>query len=258
MALRVAQPGKWGMVFESVALVRTRWCTMRTPAGRCLRAHPLALRSVTIQGSKRKGKRLFDAASQGHVLIPMVMVRLALLTFARPILVKRRVSRQTNCDFGHEACVTRQRHHILVRKVDGVWIEHNQMSGGGRIKTGGAGLGRNMHIRHNALDFVNDNRITIVDRSAGVTEHVEITGNTIINPVTSGIFFGADGPKFAAVPGMILRDVTIARNRISGFFSDAGIVGKLPLTAENTEIQDNFIENRRDTAIQRYSQMVLA
>jgi hypothetical protein len=152
------------------------------------------------------------------------------------------------CDLNQDECATRQRHHILVRRVDGVWIENNQMSGGGRIKTGGAGLGRNMYIRNNVLDFVNDNGITIVDTVAGVTEQVEITDNTITNPVSSGIFFGADGEPNGDVPGMILRNVTVARNHVSGFFH-IGIIGFLPESAADVQVVDNFVLSQRDRDI---------
>ena len=66
------------------------------------------------------------------------------------------------CDQGQDACVTLQRQYIVVyNNVDEVWIEHNHLSGGGRIKAGEPG--RNIFIRHNILDLVNDNAITIVD-----------------------------------------------------------------------------------------------
>jgi hypothetical protein len=166
------------------------------------------------------------------------------------------------CDFGQDECATRQRHHILVQRVDGVWIEHNLMSGGGRIKAGGAGLGRNMYIRHNVLDLVNDNGITIVEynlaeTTTSTTEHIEITDNTITNPVTSGIFFGADGEEAGLSEGMVLRDVVIARNHISGFFVGAGIVGQLPRTTEDVQIVDNLIINARDTDISGFVSGIL-
>jgi hypothetical protein len=104
-----------------------------------------------------------------------------------------------------------------------------------------------MYIQNNTLDFVNDNAITIVDRGPYVTEHVEITNNTIINPVVSGIYFGADGDDFIDVPGMTLRDVTIAGNRIVGFFATAGIIGRLPESATKVYVIDNFVQNQRDT-----------
>ena len=153
------------------------------------------------------------------------------------------------CDFGQDECHTRQRHHILVPRVDGLWIEHNQLSHGGRIKSGGSGLGRNMHITNNTLHFVNDNAITIVDTVAGLTEHVEIADNTISNPVSSGIFFGGDGEEAGLTEGMILRDVVISRNQISGFYATAGIISQLPRTAENITIVDNVITNARQTDV---------
>ncbi len=166
------------------------------------------------------------------------------------------------CDFGQDECATRQRHHILVQRVDGVWIEHNLMSDGGRIKVGGAGLGRNMHIQHNVLDLVNDNGITIVEyklaeAATSTTEHIEITDNIITNPVSSGIFFGADGEEAGLSEGMVLRDVVIARNRISGFFVGAGIIGQLPRTTEDVQIVDNFVENTRDSDISSFVSGIL-
>lgn len=160
----------------------------------------------------------------------------------------------TGCDADQDTCVTRQRLYISVRRVDGVWIEHNHLSGGGRIKAGNLGLGRNMYIRHNIIEFVNDNAITVTDIKSGetdkciepcLTEHVEITDNVIVNPITVGIFFGADGQN-NDVPGMTLRDVTIARNRIEGFFG-AGIHGILPAETSDVHITDNLVRSQPPT-----------
>jgi hypothetical protein len=106
-----------------------------------------------------------------------------------------------------------------------------------------------MYIRRNVLQFVNDNAITIVDSIPGVTEHVEVIDNVIENPVTSGIFFGADGEPYADVTGMSLKDVTIGRNRIEGFFASAAIFGLLPPTADDIRVIDNVIHARRATPI---------
>ena len=113
------------------------------------------------------------------------------------------------CDQNQDKCATRQRHYILVKNVKDLWIENNHLSGGGRIKAGGPG--QNIYIRDNIIDFVNDNGITIVDEgqkivdkdgnnlciSVGMrnTQNIEISGNTIIDAVATGIFFGADGQK---------------------------------------------------------------
>ena len=136
------------------------------------------------------------------------------------------------CDLGQDDCRTRQRHHVHVARVDGLWIEHNLMSGGGRIQAGGSSLGRNMHINNNTLDFVNDNGITISDKVAGITEDVEIADNTITNPVTSGILIGGDGEEAGRTEGMILRNIVIRRNRISGFFVSSGILGTCPAVSK--------------------------
>ena len=152
------------------------------------------------------------------------------------------------CERGQDPCPTRQRHHILAQRVDGLWISGNRMSGGGRIKAGGSGLGRNLHIERNTIDFVNDNGITIVDTMAGLTEHVLITDNRIHNAVGAAIFFGADGESAGDVPGMVLRDVTVARNQIDGFFA-AGISSILPESAEQVRIVDNTVLSQRDADI---------
>jgi hypothetical protein len=170
---------------------------------------------------------------------------------------------QTDCDLNQDACATRQRHYILVTFVDGVWIENNHLSHGGRIKVGRPG--RNMHILNNHLDFVNDNAITIVDTIGSmneqpcqhidcVTEHVVIMGNIITDTVSTGIFFGADGERNLHEQ-MILRDIKIAQNTITGFF-DTGIKGVLPATTDTISITNNVIhaerlrpwpENKQDT-----------
>lgn len=156
-----------------------------------------------------------------------------------------------NCDRGQDACEILQRQYILVLNVDGAWIEHNRLSGGGRIKVGRPG--RNFYIRHNQIDLVNDNAITVVDdngndgcaraRTPCITEQVEITDNTINNPVGVGIFFGADGDP-SDDPNMSLRNITVARNHISGFFTGA-IKGVLPATTEDVNVTANTIEATR-------------
>lgn len=156
-----------------------------------------------------------------------------------------------NCDRGQDACEILQRQYILVLNPDGAWIEHNRLSGGGRIKVGRPG--QNFYIRHNQIDLVNDNAITIVDDNGNrgcaqlknpcVTEQVEITDNTINNPVGVGIFFGADGDP-SDDPEMVLRNITITRNHISGFFTGA-IKGVLPAITENVNVTQNTIEARR-------------
>lgn len=151
-------------------------------------------------------------------------------------------------DRSQDSSQTRQRHHLMVYGPDGLWVENNNMSGGGRIKAGSNILNRNIYIRNNVLDFVNDNGITLATMGAGVTENVTITGNTIINPITSGIFFGADGEGVQQVDGMIVRDVTIANNRIKGFFY-IGIIGMLPAEAERIRIVGNVIQSVRSRAI---------
>jgi hypothetical protein len=147
------------------------------------------------------------------------------------------------CDVSQDACITRQRVDIYVPAVDRTWIEHNQHSSGGRIKAGGPGS--HIWIRNNTLSFVNDNAIAIVSTQAGITEHVDISDNTIIDAITSGIFFGADGEQ-AGVPGMIIRHVTIARNHVSGFFITAGIWGMLPEGATDIYLGQNVVESKRD------------
>jgi len=158
------------------------------------------------------------------------------------------------CDQDQDKCATRQRQYILVLNVKNVWIENNHLSGGGRIKAGRPG--KNMYIRNNIIDFVNDNGITIVDVgkinddaciSAGrkITKNVEITGNTIINPVSSGIFFGVDG-QITDDPGFETKNITIKGNKVSGFFTGAGIRGILPGGgAKNIYITNNDIESIR-------------
>jgi len=139
----------------------------------------------------------------------------------------------------------RQRQYIVVLNCEDVLIEDNDLSAGGRIKTGGPG--RRMIIRRNHLFNVNDNGITIADnQGSGVTESVLIEDNTIINPIAAGIFYGADGEDGGA-PGQALYDVTIRGNQILGDFGSAGIWGMMPDHAARIHVFDNSICRTGDT-----------
>ena len=146
------------------------------------------------------------------------------------------------------------RDNIVVLNVDCVKVVQNVLSGGGRIKVGRPG--RNMLVANNSIDFVNDNAITVVDVSNKnsnlcisdcLTESVNIVGNRIVNPVSSGIFFGADGEQNDA-PEMELREIKIEGNTISGFFRK-GIKGIFPATRENVRITENTIINSRESQL---------
>jgi hypothetical protein len=63
------------------------------------------------------------------------------------------------------------------------------------------------------------------------------------------VFFGADGEDAAHTANMLLRNIVVARNRISGFFSTAAIFGQLPVSAWDIQIVDNVVVNSRDTDV---------
>ena len=162
-----------------------------------------------------------------------------------------------NCDQGRKLpCQTLQRQYILVTYVEGAWVEHNELSHGGRIKVGRPG--KHIFIRHNTLNFVNDNAITVVDRKKPApfpecnklgndvctTEDVHIIGNTIVDPVAGGIFFGVDG-EHEDHKQMVLNNVKVIDNQIVGFFSSAGIVGILPADTTNISINNNTVISYR-------------
>ena len=164
----------------------------------------------------------------------------------------------TNCDQGRKLpCQTLQRQYILVTYVEGAWVEHNELSHGGRIKIGRPG--KRIYIQHNTLNFVNDNAITVVDRKKSrpfpqcnkfgndvcTTEDVHIIGNTIVDPVAGGIFFGVDG-EYDDHKQMVLNNVQIRDNQIVGFFSSAGIVGILPADTTNITISNNTVISYRE------------
>ena len=119
----------------------------------------------------------------------------------------------------------RQRQYIAILNTEDVLVENNHLSEGGRIKVGRPG--RRIVIRNNTLHNINDNGITVVDQGGGLSSDILIEHNTIINPLNSGIFFGADGQP-AGTAALQLYDVTIRNNAITGNFLNNCITGVLP------------------------------
>jgi len=111
--------------------------------------------------------------------------------------------------------VVKQRQYIVLIGCYQCWVEDNYLEGGGRIKIGRPGS--YIYVRGNILDFINDNGITFVEINNQTTDNVEVTDNTILNPLGSGIFFGGDGQR-QTDPALTLRNVLIARNYIKGDF----------------------------------------
>ncbi len=135
-----------------------------------------------------------------------------------------------------DVAYSRQRQYIVATNVEDVIIEGNMLSGGGRIKTGGPG--KRVVVRNNSLFNVNDNAITVVAGGSSLSEMILIENNVIVNPIGSGIFFGADG-QAAGTAAMTVRDVTVRRNAVYGTFKTSCITGTLPNNAERIEISNN-------------------
>jgi len=134
---------------------------------------------------------------------------------------------------------TRQRQYIVILFSDDVLIENNNLSEGGRIKAGRPG--NRIVIRNNTLFNINDNAITVVNfpLSGQISSHHLIEGNTVTNPLGSGVFFGADGES-SGTTIMVTTDVTIRNNLIVGNF-DFGIIGTLPNRTARINIYGNII-----------------
>lgn len=112
----------------------------------------------------------------------------------------------------------KQRQGIFIGSLNtDIWVLNNDLSAGARIKVGRGG--RNVFIRSNKLNFINDNGITMAMRGTAalpegnVTENVHIEDNIIINPAVTGIFIGADGED-KTDPAMYVKNVIVARNII--------------------------------------------
>ena len=151
---------------------------------------------------------------------------------------------RTDCDFDQDPCATLQRQYITVLGVTGAFIEGNRLVDGGRIKAGGHRDSSDIIIRGNSVDFVNDNAITISQAFSGTTRNVQITDNVIRDAVATAIFFGGDGDTNANTPGLKTFDITIARNRIEGFFHSA-IKGTLGEEAARIHVTDNVVRASR-------------
>jgi hypothetical protein len=157
---------------------------------------------------------------------------------------------QADCDLGQDECATLQRQYVVVLGVQNLRVENNRLSHGGRIKAGGHGQGRDMVIRDNRLNFINDNGITIVDRGKGITQDVHIINNEVNNAVGVGIFFGSDGEEFASTDGMALQRIAVRGNTISGAFNTAGIKVHLPPQAKSVLVRSNKIWSSRPRPVE--------
>jgi hypothetical protein len=179
-----------------------------------------------------------------------------------------------DCVTSLDLCAARQRQYILVQRVDGVRVAGNTLQDGGRIKLGSSGIGRNMTITDNTLDFINDNGITIVEGSGAspclntswpctalcpyppggeglppcLSENVTIARNVICNPINVGIFFGSDGEGGASSEST-LRNIRITANRINDprdcgpvGFLHLGIQGGLEANTDNVVITDTILK----------------
>jgi hypothetical protein len=131
---------------------------------------------------------------------------------------------------------TSQRQYIVVTVADNVLVEDNVLSEGGRIKVGRPG--NTFTIRRNRIYSVNDNGITVVDTAGGTTTNILIENNEIVNPIRSGIFFGADG-QTEGDSSMVLSDVVVRYNKVRGTYITNCITGVLPNNATRISITDN-------------------
>jgi hypothetical protein len=134
----------------------------------------------------------------------------------------------------------RQRQYLIGLYVEDVLIENCDLSGGGRIKVGRPG--KRMVVRNNVLRNVNDNAITFADsgQAATVNEDILVEGNSISNPIGSGIFIGADGER-AGYAGKTFRNVMVRNNTIQGDFGTAGITLTTTDIFENIVVHDNIV-----------------
>ena len=138
----------------------------------------------------------------------------------------------------------KQRQYVVITKVQDLLVENNIMTHGGRIKAGRPG--RRIWIRHNDLNFINDNGITVVSRpqiqwadGTSITEDILIENNRIHDATVTGIFFGADGETQGV--GMTTRRITVRHNLITGDFESVGINGMLPDFASEIRVHGNVI-----------------
>jgi hypothetical protein len=136
---------------------------------------------------------------------------------------------------------TCQRQYLIFKRATDILIENNDLSDGGRIKVGMPG--RRLVIRHNFLRFINDNAITVVSSSgvswpdgSNVSEDILIDGNTIVDAIGGGIFYGADGETGGK--GVITQRVTIINNMVAGKTTFC-ILGTLPERASEIFVGNN-------------------
>lgn len=130
-----------------------------------------------------------------------------------------------------------QRQYILLIDCESCWIEHNWLSEGGRIKVGRPG--RRLIIENNILEHVNDNAITVVDAGTTTSSEIRIQDNMIFDPLTTGIFFGADG-RIHSDPALTTLNVIVSQNMILGDWGGACIRGTLPVNAQRVHITNNI------------------
>jgi len=95
-----------------------------------------------------------------------------------------------------------------------------------------------LFITNNVVENVNDNAITVVDSGHGTSRYIHIESNVILNPLNTGIFFGADGEQITD-PAVTTTDVHVANNTIVGDWSGACINGMLPANAARIQVVNN-------------------
>lgn len=141
---------------------------------------------------------------------------------------------QENCS--PQAECTAQRQYILLLSCENCRVENNDLAGGGRIKLGRPGA--KLFVINNRINYVNDNGITVVSIGSQGASKIRIVNNQIINPLSVGIFFGADG-EVEENPNLSVSDVIISDNQIEGDWRGSCIRGTLPAKAEQIRIVSN-------------------
>jgi Pectate lyase superfamily protein len=119
-----------------------------------------------------------------------------------------------------------QRMYIVLVNSTRAKVVRNILQQGGRIKIGQPGL--DTEIVGNYVEDANDNAITAVNVAGQTSRRLLISGNTVRNASTAGIYLGSDSELDT---GVVFDQVVVSNNNVFGSMDNSCILVRLGGTA---------------------------